>query len=118
MQFQNILEMYRQVGGCVFDDEGIIQKGVIVRHLILPNNVKNTIDVLNWCNNNLPKDILISVMSQYTPVGEIQGYPELQRKINKVEYNRVLNYMLDNDIDNGYIQELSSASTKYIPDFY
>ena len=115
---KNILEMYRQVGSCEFDDDGMLQKGVIVRHLILPNNVKNTIDVLNWCNNNLPKDILISVMSQYTPVGDIEGYPELQRKIKKVEYNRVLKYMIDNDIDNGYIQELSSASTKYIPDFY
>ena len=115
---ENILEMYNQVGNCEFDGDGILQKGVIVRHLILPNNVKNTIDVLNWCKNNLPKNILISVMSQYTPVGEIEGYPELQRKINKVEYKRVLSYMIDNDIDNGYIQELSSASTKYIPDFY
>ena len=111
---ENILEMYNQVGNCEFDGDGILQKGVIVRHLILPNNVKNTIDVLNWCKNNLPKNILISVMSQYTPVGEIEGYPELQRKINKVEYKRVLSYMIDNDIDNGYIQELSSASSKYI----
>lgn len=114
---QNILEMYNQVGECEFDNEVMITKGVIVRHLILPNNIKNTISVLQWCKDNLPTDVMISVMAQYIPVGDIQEYPELQRKINKIEYNRVLNYIIENNIENGYIQELSSASIKYIPDF-
>ncbi len=114
---KNIFEMYKQVGACEFDNNGIIKKGVIVRHLILPNNVKNTIKVLQWCKKNLPKDILISVMAQYIPMGNLENTPELQRKINKVEYNRVVKFMLENNIENGYIQELSSASIKYVPDF-
>lgn len=113
----NILKMYEQVGKCEFDCNGMMTKGVIVRHLILPNNVSNTLDVLKWCKDKLPKDVLISVMAQYIPTGNIENIPELQRKINKVEYNRVLKYMMDNNIDNGYIQERSSASKEYVPEF-
>lgn len=112
-----IKEMYRQVGSNIYNSEGLIQKGLIVRHLILPNNTNNTIEILKWCKDNLSQDILISIMAQYIPMGKLEEHQEINRKINKIEYNKVVKYMFDNNIDNGYIQDLTSAKQIYIPDF-
>lgn len=114
---QAILEMYRQTGDCVYDENGIIKKGTIIRHLILPNNTKNTIQILNWCKENIPGTIPISIMSQYIPMGNLEEFQEINRKINKIEYNKILKFVYENNIENGYLQDLSSAKKTYIPDF-
>lgn len=114
---KTILEMIRQTKDCIYDENGMIQKGTIIRHLVLPNNTNNTIKILKWCKENIPSSIPISVMSQYIPTGDLTNYPEINRRINKIEYNKVLKYIYDNDILNGYVQDLSSAKKIYIPDF-
>lgn len=108
-----IKEMLRQTGEAKFGDSGLMLKGVIIRHLVLPNHTKNSLGVLDIIKENFP-DTLISLMGQYTPHGEIEKYPRLQRKITAREYEKVRNYLFDLDLD-GFAQELSSADERYIP---
>lgn len=112
-----IKEMYSQVGNAVFDDNGIIQKGVIIRHLFLPNHIQNTKNILKWINENLPKDIYVSVMAQYFPTYKAKNDSLINRKLNKKEYKEVLNYLYSLDLQNGYIQELGNHEEEYVPDF-
>lgn len=112
----SVLEMVRQVKENKYDSNGIMQKGVIVRHLVLPNNTKNTIEILNWCRDNLPKWVEISVMSQYIPAGQANNFKKINRKINKIEYRKIEKYVLEN-IENGFVQDLSSANKSFIPNF-
>lgn len=112
-----IKEMYSQVGNAVFDDNGIIQKGVIIRHLVLPNHIQNTKNILKWINENFPKDIYVSVMAQYFPTYKAKNDSLINRKLNKKEYKEVLNYLYSLDLQNGYIQELGSHEEEYVPDF-
>ncbi len=111
-----ILEMYRQQPKTVFKD-GIIQKGLIIRHLVLPKNVEESKNILLWIKNNLPKDTYISIMSQYTPYGDIADFKELNRRLTTAEYNRVVDCFIELGLVNGFMQEKSSSQTKYIPDF-
>lgn len=110
-----ILEMASQVPNNIFNDSGIMQKGIIIRHLILPGNVTQTKKILNWIKNSLPEDIYISIMAQYFPTYKAKEHKILNRKISKREYEIVLN-MLD-DFENGYIQELSDCEEEYVPHF-
>lgn len=112
-----IMEMYRQVGGAVFDENGILRRGMIIRHLILPGMAKQSIKILDWIKANLPCDVLISLMSQYTPYYKAEEYPEINRRITRYEYDMVVNHCLRIGLDNGYIQERDSAEVDYIPDF-
>lgn len=112
-----IKEMYSQVGNAVFDDNEIIQKGVIIRHLVLPNHIQNTKNILKWINENLPKDIYVSVMAQYFPTYKAKNDSLINRKLNKKEYKEVLNYLYSLDLQNGYIQELGNHEEEYVPDF-
>jgi putative pyruvate formate lyase activating enzyme len=111
-----ILEMYRQQPKNEFKD-GIIQKGLIIRHLVLPANVDESKNILLWIKENLPDDIYISLMSQYTPYGDIAEFKELNRRLTTAEYNKVVDFFLDLGLQNGFMQEKSSSQTKYIPDF-
>lgn len=111
-----ILEMYRQQPKTEFKD-GIIQKGLIIRHLVLPKNIDESKSILLWIKNNLPNDTYISIMSQYTPYGNISEFKELNRKLTTAEYEKVLNYFLDLGLKNGFMQEKTSAQTDFIPDF-
>lgn len=111
----NIKEMIRQVGNVKFDNNGILQKGVIVRHLIMPNHILQTKRILNWIENNLPKETFISVMAQYFPTYKAKDNSEINRKITKQEYNFVVS-MIKN-FENGYIQELSDCEEEYVPNF-
>ena len=113
---QAIGEMLSQQPENIYNDEGIMQKGVIVRHLVLPSNTKNSIAVLDLLNENFGNEITISLMSQYTPCGIADKFPEINRKITKREYQKVLNHLELLGFD-GFAQELSSATTRYIPDF-
>lgn len=109
-----ISEMVRQTGRPQFDENGMILKGVIVRHLILPNHTANSIDALKILSENFGDSILVSLMGQYIPWGRAKEHPKLSRKITKREYDKVADCMFSLDLD-GYMQELSSADDSYIP---
>ncbi len=111
-----ILEMYRQQPKNEFK-YGIIQKGLIIRHLILPANVDESKNILLWIKNNLPADTYISLMSQYTPYGNVADFKELNRRLTTAEYNKVIDFFLDIGLQNGFMQEKSSAKTDFIPSF-
>lgn len=111
-----VAEMYRQVGGPRFDADGIMKKGVIIRHLVLPGHIDNTIGVLNWISENMPKDIYVSLMSQFTPCYKACGHPVLDRHLTRHEYEKVEKLFVKLGI-NGYVQERTSATEEYIPDF-
>lgn len=114
---QAVIEMYRQVGGPVLDNRGIIKKGLIIRHLILPGHAKESILVLDWIRQNLPNDIYVSLMSQYTPYYKAENYPEISRRIIRREYEKVVDHFMKLGFENGYIQERDSAKEEYIPEF-
>lgn len=107
--------MVNQVGELLFDDD-ILKKGVIVRHLVLPKHRHESIALMNWLGENFTeKQVIISLMSQYTPVVKT-NFAELSRHITKMEYNSVVDALSKYDF-NGYIQSIDSAKTDYIPDF-
>lgn len=110
-----IEEMYRQVGNPVFNDKGIIQKGVIIRHLIMPGNIMQTKKILNYIKDNFPSDVYISIMAQYFPTYKAKEDEIINRKISKREYEIVLD--LIKDFENGYIQELGTHEEEYVPNF-
>ncbi len=112
-----IKEMHRQVGAPVLDENGIIKKGLIVRHLILPNNIENSKQVLKWIKENLDNDIYVSIMAQYFPTYKAKEEMNLNRKITKEEYEEVEKYLYDLDLENGYIQELGEHEEEYVPNF-
>ena len=113
-----IIEMYRQTGKYVMDDEGLLKRGVLVRHLILPDRLDDAFDVIDWIAEYFPKDaVLISLMSQFVPFADKERFPELARSLTQQEYDRVLNYLSLSGIENGYFQELSSATDELIPSF-
>ena len=109
-----IKEMFRQTGALTLDSQGIAQKGVLVRHLVLPNHTKNSIGVLNILKENFDNNLTLSLMGQYTPHGNALNHPKLCRKITKREYDKVLSHLLDLGID-GFAQELKSADESFIP---
>ena len=112
-----ICEMYNQVGNAAFNKDGLIQKGIIIRHLILPNHIQNTKNILKWISQNLPKDIYISIMAQYFPTYKAKEDNLINRKLTNKEYKEVLNYLYSLDLKNGYIQELGNHEEEYVPNF-
>lgn len=109
-----ILEMRSQVSDTF--ENGIMKSGLIVRHLILPKNTNSSIEIIDWFVKNLPETYL-SLMAQYVPCGMLGDVPELNRTITEREYDKVVNYALNQGIDKLFIQELSSADKKFIPKF-
>ena len=112
-----LIEMYRQVGNPIFDEEGIIEKGMIIRNMILPNNVKNTKNVLDSIKELFGTDIYISVMAQYFPSYMAKEDTEINRKITKKELKSVEEYMFKLGFENGYIQKLGRHEEEYVPIF-
>lgn len=112
-----IAEMKRQQPKDVYDKNGLMQKGVIIRHLILPKNTNQSIELLRCIKENFGKDTCISLMAQYTPCGEIGDFPELQRKITQREYDKVLSFLEDEGFTNVFVQQLNAAEKEYIPPF-
>lgn len=115
-----ILKMFGMTGPCSFDKNGMITKGVIIRHLILPGNLGNTFGVIDWVNENFkPGEVVFSLMSQYTPCREnnISAFPELCRKLTDYEKRKAEKYLLNTDITLAYTQEDGSAEEAYIPVF-
>lgn len=109
-------EMKRQVGADVFDESGLMKKGMIIRHLVLPSNTNESIRVLDYLAENYG-DTYISVMAQYTPCGNLTGYDEINRRLTKREYNKIVDYALSLGLDKIFIQDLSSAHEQFIPEF-
>ena len=95
----------------------LMTKGMIIRHLVLPNCVKNSFSCLDWIDKNLGKKVYISLMSQYLPCFKAKDYEMINRRLKPIEYKRVITHFNKLGLENGFIQELSSASEKYIPDF-
>ena len=112
-----IREMYRQVGPVVVEDE-IMQRGMIVRHLVLPGSIDNSLGVLEWFAETFPRgDVWLSLMSQYVPMGRAKDMPPFDRMVTEDEYDAVLSYLDLLGIENGYTQDFSAANTSSIPDF-
>ena len=110
-----IKEMYRQAGENEYDENGIIKKGIIIRHLILPNHTENSKKVLKWIAENMPKNITVSVMAQYFPTYKAKEIKDINRKITKYEYQKIENYLYSLDLENGYIQEMGNNEEIYVP---
>lgn len=112
-----ILEMCRQVGRPVIEDEQMT-RGVLLRHLVLPGFVDNSLGVLDWIGENFRSgDILVSLMSQYVPMGKAKAMPPLDRRITETEYDAVLSYMELLGIEDGFTQDFSAATSDYTPEF-
>lgn len=110
-----IKEMYRQVGTPKLNEKGIMQKGLMIRHLIIPNQIENSKQVLKWIKENLDNNIYVSIMAQYFPTYKAKELDEINRKLTKQEYDEVENYLYELDLDNGYIQELGEHEEEYVP---
>ena len=111
-------EMVRQVGPCQFDKDGMLQKGVIIRHLILPGQVQNSLKVLDYIAEHFPKDtVLLSLMAQYVPSGRVKNTPPFDRTVTEEEYRAVVDWLYMLGLENGFLQERSAATAAYLPDF-
>lgn len=112
-----IKEMYRQVGAPILDESGIMKKGLMIRHLILPNEIENSKKVLKWIKENLDKDIYVSIMAQYFPTYLAKDVENLNRKLTKEEYEIIENYVYELDLKNGYMQDLGEHEEEYVPNW-
>lgn len=110
-----IKEMLRQQPNAVLDGD-MMKKGVIIRHLILPGNTNSAIGIIDYCKNNF-EGAYLSLMAQYTPCGDLEKYREINRKITRREYEKVVDYAASSGMQNVFVQELSSADENYIPPF-
>ncbi len=111
-----LIEMRRQTKD-TFDKKGIMQTGLIIRHMILPNHIENTKKVIKWMKDNLGEDTIISIMAQYFPTHKANEYNEINRKISKEELQQIEDYIFELNMINGYIQELGEHEEEYVPDF-
>lgn len=112
-----IVEMFRQVGPVRLDENGILQKGVIIRHLVLPGQLAAAKEVMDWVSETFqPGDVLFSLMSQYVPLGRAAEYREINRPLRKAEARSAAEYLSNLGL-NGFTQELTAANTQYVPNF-
>ena len=112
-----VLEMYRQTGNNIYDDNGIMKSGVIIRHMIMPSHREDSYKVLDWIRDNIGTEACVSLLSQYTPAYNAEKYKEINRKLMSLEYTRVIEHFFDIGLKNGFMQEKSSAESKYTPIF-
>ena len=112
-----INEMYKQVGKNIINEKGIMKKGVIIRHLILPNNIPNSKKVLTWIDKNMGNNVFVSVMAQYFPTYNAKEYEEINRRLTTEEYEEIENYLFSLNIENGYIQDFNEEDdeTLFVP---
>ena len=115
---QAVSAMISQTGSPVFDEDGIMQKGVIIRHMVLPGSRKDSISILHWIRENLPEEgFLLSLLSQYTPFYKSREYPQINRRLTTYEYDKVLEEAISLGLTKGFMQEKSSAKEEYTPPF-
>ena len=111
-----ILEMINQVGLPEFDENGMIKKGVIIRHLVLPGHIQNSKHILKWLKENVEGNAYVSVMAQYFPTYKAKEDEYLNRKLTRKEYSEIALYLYLLDIQNGYMQELGNQEEEYVPE--
>ena len=109
--------MSLQTGGCVFYADGIMIKGVIVRHLVLPSYTDNSKSVIEYLYKTYGHSIYMSIMNQYTPMEYVKNYPEINRKITDKEYENILDFAVNIGVENAFIQENGTVSESFIPVF-
>ena len=111
-------EMFRQTGPYKMTDDGMLESGVVIRHLILPGQLENSLRVIDYVAHQFKRgDILFSLMRQYVPHGEIKNFPELSRRVTDEEYEQVEQYLFDSPLEDGFVQEKESAEEEFIPAF-
>lgn len=110
-------EMVRQTGACVFDDNGIMRKGTLVRHLVLPSYTENSKQVIEYLHNTYGNKIYMSIMNQYTPLEAVEEYLEINRKVTDAEYDEVIDFAVDIGVENAFVQEGGTVSESFIPIF-
>ena len=113
-----ILAMKKLIPNNIFDSQGIMQKGIVIRHLVLPNCLQNSKDILLWIAQNLGEDTIVSIMNQYTPYGTAVGHKVIGRKVKPLEYKLIVSYAEKLGFTNAYIQDSDSADECYIPQFF
>ena len=112
-----IKEMYKQVGNPILNSNGIMQKGIMVRHLVLPTYIENSKKVLDWVKNNLSSEVYISIMAQYFPTYMAKNDKRINRKLTKFEWNKIIDYIDVLGIKNGFVQELGEHEEEYVPNW-
>lgn len=112
-----ILEMKKQIPNYEFDQKGIMKKGIIIRHLILPTFMQNSKNILKWIKENFDDDIYVSVMAQYFPTYKAKEDDKINRKISAKEYREIEKYVYELNFKNGYIQDLGKHEEEYVPNF-
>ena len=116
--YKAIREMYEQVGKPIFDENGIMKKGVIIRHLLLPGQLSDSKAVIKAMYEEFGDNVYLSIMNQYTPMPTVsEKYSELAVKVSAQEYDELVDYAIDLGVENGFIQEGETASESFIPDF-
>ena len=110
-------EMFRQTGEPVFDEDGMMTKGIIVRHMVMPGQSMDSRKIIDHLYENYGDKIFISLMNQYTPSGNLEKYPELKEKVKSKVYDRLIDYMLRKGVENAFVQEGETAKESFIPDF-
>lgn len=113
-----VSKMFNQVGENKFDENGIMRRGVLIRHMLLPGLLNDSKKVIDYIYSTYGDSVYISIMSQYIPSGDLTQYPELNRRINPRAYNALIDYCARKGIQNAFVQDLSSASETFVPDFY
>ena len=110
-------EMYRQTGEPVFDEDGMMTKGIIVRHMVLPGQAMDSRRIIDYIYDTYGDKVFLSLMNQYTPSGNLEKYPELKVKVETKVYERLIDYTLRKGVENAFIQEGQTAKESFIPDF-
>jgi putative pyruvate formate lyase activating enzyme len=108
--------MLRQVGSPEFHN-GMITKGLMIRHLMLPGLLFDSKKIVDWVSSMLPSGVYFNIMCQYLPMGNASSYPEINKKLNPMHYETLLQYAVDCGIENGFFQDFQSATNEYVPDF-
>ena len=111
-----IMEMARQTGSVQLDQNGLMQRGTMVRHLVLPGHTRESLDVLSWLKD-IKDRVWVSLLFQYTPMRDIDRFPSLSRKLTQRECDKVFAFMQDCGIINGYVQDRTSSGSEMIPTF-
>ena len=112
-----VIEMHRQVGNILLDENGLAERGLIIRHLVLPGNISQAVKVFEWVKDNLSIETYISVMRQYTPFGKAKDMPPVDRRLSSREYAIVKEKILSMGFENCYFQSKESAKESFIPEF-
>jgi putative pyruvate formate lyase activating enzyme len=112
-----IAEMVRQAGSPEFDDRGVMKRGVVVRHLLLPGHIEDSKKIIEYLYHTYGDTIYISIMNQYTPLPAMSEYPEINCRVTEKEYEELVDYAIELGVENGFIQEGETASESFIPEF-